>query len=341
MNKENYLAELKNTLKNKKRRSRYISACLSYAERLIDNGLPVIFDTRHLALLIGIKTQDLSALLFSPSNKVYKTILIPKKSGGKRELLIPCLTLKYIQRWILDNVLNKIPVSDYTMGFVEGRSIVTNASSHIGSFCIINLDIVDFFPSISFDRVFYIFKYYGYTKEISYVLAKICTCNGKLPQGSPASPYISNISCLKLDKRIYSLAQKYGAIYTRYADDITISGNKTISNIIGILTDIINSEGFAVNNKKTRILYPHQRQEITGLIVNNGSLKIPKAYKRKIQQEIYYCKKYGVNNHKIKTGDEHRFYKEHLYGKAYYVFMVEPKIGKNLLKQLNEMDWEK
>ena len=136
---------------------------------------------------------------------------MPKKNGGVRIINIPSADLKYIQRWILKYILNNIHVSEHANGFVKSKSILTNAQNHVNSECIVNIDLKDFFPSIEFEQVFKIFKYYGYTKELSYTLAKLCTFQGVLPQGSPASPAITNIICLKLDKRLSSLGEKNNA----------------------------------------------------------------------------------------------------------------------------------
>lgn len=340
MDKEWYLGELREALLGAGKDGDYVSACISYAERLLDEGLPVIFDAKHLSSLLGINPYAFGELLYSVDCYGYHEIEIPKKSGGMRMLSVPAVDLKYIQRWILDNILSNIHISEYANGFAEGKSIVTNAISHIGAECIINLDIQDFFPSISYEQVFRIFRYYGYTKQLSYVLAKLCTYKGVLPQGSPASPYITNILCLKLDKRLSRVAKRYSAVYTRYADDITFSGGRGIKSLLPVAERIIGEEGFAVNARKTHTAYRHQRQEVTGLVINDGNLKVPKKYKRKLRQEIYYCKRYGVYEHQEKTGETHAFYREHLYGKAYFVHMVEPELGKRLLAELDDIEWE-
>lgn len=340
MDKERYLSELQMAFRNARKSERYISACISYASTLLNEGLPVIFDFKHLALLLGIDPFEFGELFYSIDDFGYHEMEIPKKSGGMRKISVPSVDLKYIQRWILDNILSKIHVSEHANGFVVNRSIVTNATAHIGADCVINLDIKDFFPSISYEQVFYIFKYYGYTKGLSYVMAKLCTHNGFLPQGSPASPCITNILCLKMDKRLGGLAKKYDAVYTRYADDITFSGGKGILSLLPIAEKIIQDEGFSLNAQKTRSALKHQRQEVTGLIINDGTLKIPKEYKRKVRQEIYYCKKYSVYDHQEKTGENYAFYREHLYGKAYFIHMVEPELGEKLLDELDDIKWE-
>lgn len=315
-------------------------ACTNYASNLIDSQLPVIFDNTHLALLIGVKPNDLRKIIWSINNYLYNEVNIPKKSGGKRRLLIPSATLKIIQRWILDNILIEFHVSSHATGFREGNSIVTNAKPHVGKECVINLDIENFFPSISIEKIFQVFYYYGYTKEVSYTLSRLCTYEGFLPQGSPASPCLSNIVCLKLDKRLSSISSLYSADYTRYADDITVSGNKRLSSILPFLIEIIQDEGYKINQSKLRLQYSHQKQVVTGLNVNGNTIKVSRKYKRQLLKDIYYCQKYGVNGHQQRIGDHHNFYKEHLYGKAYFINMIEPEIGEIILNKLDQIEWD-
>lgn len=340
MNSEEYLVNLRKHLEAANKGKKYQIACINYASRLLQNNLPVIFDIKHFALLLGMKSADLSALLFVDPDLLYTRKLIPKKNGDKREILMPCVLLKYIQRWLLDNVLVNIPNSPHAMGFREGLSIVSNAQIHVDQDCIVNIDLKDFFPTITAEDVFRIFNYYGYTKELSYAFAKLCTYNGKLPQGSPASPCISNIRCLKLDKRLAATADLYNAKYTRYADDITISGAADITRIIPLVRQIIADERLVINERKVHFSYRHQHQQVTGLTVNNNIVRVSKAYKRKLQQEIYYCKKYGPYNHQEHIKDAHLFFKEHLYGKAYFVCMVEPELGKKMLSDLDTVNWD-
>ena len=130
MNKDDYLRELRNALLNAKKSERYAQLCINYAKRLLDSSLPVIFDKRHLAGLLGMNVSDLVALLYIDSNILYTIREIPKKSGGNRTIVMPCVLLKYIQRWILDNILAHIPVSKYATGFQKGTSILLNAEAH-------------------------------------------------------------------------------------------------------------------------------------------------------------------------------------------------------------------
>ncbi|MEG0169612.1 MAG: retron St85 family RNA-directed DNA polymerase [Erysipelotrichaceae bacterium] len=336
---EQYLENLKREISLRGYDEEYINTCVKYATRLKENNLPVIFDLIHLALLLGITDENILHIIYS-EEYFYKIAHIPKKNGKTREINIPSNQLKYIQRWILDNILYNIKISEYATGFCKKKSIVDNAKVHVNNTCLINMDIKDFFTSIKFHEVYKIFKYYGYTKEISFALTKLCTFQGKLPQGSPTSPVLSNIVCLKLDKRLSLLAKKYNATYTRYADDITFSGSSGIEKVKEICEKILHDEQFEVNMAKTRISYHHERQEVTGLIVNNGQISINRKYKREIYKNLYYCKKYGVNSHLDMIKSNKLFYKEHMYGKAYFVKMIEPNEGKKILDLLDEIEWD-
>ncbi len=336
---ENYIDRLKEALTISGRNKYYSKRCVSYAERLIENNMPVIFDLKHFSLVSGVPLEHITKMLFADTN-FYSSASIPKKSGGVRTLNIPAVELKFLQRWILDNILARISISSHATGFCNNKSIVNNAKIHLGSECVLNMDIKEFFPSITFKMVFRIFIYYGYTKELSFMFAKLCTYENSLPQGSPASPYISNIVSLRLDKRLSLLAKKFEANYSRYADDITFSGSLGIENLVEITSKILEEEGFEVNRKKTRMQYSHQRQEVTGLIINDGNVRVNKKYKKDLYQTLYYCKKFGVTSHLQKINCHKSFYKEHLYGKAYFVNMVEPEEGEKLFKALDEIQWD-
>lgn len=247
----------------------YISACVTYAQKLCDNNVPVIFDFKHLSLLLGYEPAELAFYLFASEELFYTQIQVPKKNGGFRNIEIPSERLKEIQRWILRNILENIEIHGACYGFRKGKSIFDHAQLHVGKECVLSMDLKDFFPSITQKEVFNLFYKEGYTKKVSYYLSKMLTKDGVLPQGSPASPMISNIVSHHLDKRLNELAKCYNAVYSRYADDITFSGATNIKNMIPIIKKIVSEENFQVNEKKTRYAYYYQRQEVTGLIVNN------------------------------------------------------------------------
>lgn len=334
-----YVQELQMEMKNQGLDVNYIKLCSEYAQNLIGNNVPVVFDFCHLSLLLGLAPAEVAFYLFADESFFYKEIKIPKKSSGFRTIDIPSERLKSIQKWILDKVLYNIKTHECCYGFCKGKSIYDNALLHVNKKCVVNLDLKDFFPSIKQKDVFNIFYSKGYTKKVSYYFAKLLTKDGILPQGSPASPMISNIVAKHLDKRLSALAKGYNAEYSRYADDITFSGDSNIKKMIPIVTKIIKEEKFDVNEKKTRYAYYYQRQEVTGLIVNK-KVSIPKEFLKELNKEIYFCKRFGVSSHLKKSNNHKSFYKEHLYGKAYFVNMIDKDMGKKILEQLDLIMWD-
>ncbi|MTI71456.1 MAG: RNA-directed DNA polymerase [Firmicutes bacterium] len=330
--------KLKNNMLTEEYDKEYIDLCISYAYNLEKNGFPVIFDSTHLAMLIGIKVKELYSY-YELAQSLYKKIIIPKKTGGNRILNAPCENLKYIQKWILDNILNNSESLDVSTGFVQGKSIVDNAKQHIGKECVINLDIKNFFPSIRYIQIYNIFRSFGYTRHLCMVFTGLCTYKNVLPQGAPTSPLLSNLVCKRLDTKLLDLANHIGASYTRYADDITFSGEKVITKYIKLIKRVIKEEYFQVNEKKVRVQFKHHRQMVTGLVVNT-KLSVPKKTKRYLRQQIYYAKKYGVNNSLDRQEVSKSNYEGHLFGLAYFIKMVEPKNGVEFIEQLKQIDWE-
>ncbi len=310
-----------------------------YIQRLNDNNVPVIYNLRHLRKIFQIKKREQNIFFGENKNTLYRSFSIPKKSGGMRQIEAPCKRLKEIQRWIKDEIVDKFIISEYATGFRKNTSIVDNARRHVGKELVINMDIKDFFPSITYSEVFLMFAYIGYRKDVAHLLTKLCTnAENVLPQGSPASPSISNHILLKLDKRLGKLAESVGADYSRYADDITFSGKRGISTIIPLVEQIVEEEGFLVNENKTRLQYNNQRQEVTGLIVNN-KISVSSKIENEIRNAIYFIKKYGIDDHMRHIGCNRSFYMEHLYGIAYFIHMVNENKGKNYIEQLDEIDW--
>lgn len=318
--------------------SEYIDLCVRYAQVLNDNNYPVIFNTNHLAALMGADVTDIYAY-YLKSDMSYSNIIIPKRTGGVRKISAPSENLKYIQRWLLDNILKNNNCLPCVTGFIDNKSIVDNAKLHVGKECVINVDIKDFFPSIKYIQVYRLFKNMGYTRHLSMLFAGLTTYNKSLPQGSPASPHISNLVCQNLDRRLMEFATKIEADYTRYADDMTFSGKKGMAKFLPVIKNIIKEEHFSVNEKKVRVHYKHHRQMVTGLVVNE-KLSVPSKTKKYLRQQIYYSKKFGVDNNLQNQGLDKSNFKDHLYGLAYFVKMVEKDCGQNFIRELDEIKWD-
>lgn len=278
----------------------------------------------NVAKLLDLSTRQLNFHLYVlPSEKKYKTFAVPKKSGGTRLISAPASPIKIIQRklkQILDAVYNPKPA---THGFVTGRSIVSNARLHKKRRYVLNIDLENYFPSIHFGRVRGMFmgNPYHLTDEVATVLAQICCDKGVLPQGAPTSPIISNMICARLDAKLQQLAKEHQCTYSRYADDITFSTNRSkfpialarLSDIGQVeigdeLSSIIRDNGFQVNLKKTRLQVRQQRQEVTGLTVN----RYPNVQRRHIKQIrgiLHAWEKYGLDSTAQRYYEHHASYK--------------------------------
>lgn len=246
------------------------------------------------AKFIGVKLQTLTYLLYIKKiDNCYNTLEIPKKNGDTRTICVPNKNLKKVQKKLynkLSTYYDEIKTqnnftSKISHGFEKNRSIVTNAEVHKNKRYVVNLDLLDFFPSINFGRVRSYFiknNYFEINDDIATILAQLTCYKGTLPQGAPTSPLIANMICNIMDIRILKIAKKYRLDYTRYADDLTFStNNKYFLNdydkFLEDIKNIIHRSGFELNSKKTRLLFSNSRQEVTGLVVNK-KIFVPKEY---------------------------------------------------------------
>lgn len=343
---------------------KYKDMITEYSQNLVSKNLPIIFDAFHLAHLVGIQPYRIINLI-KDRNHLYNTYKIRKKCGGYRWIMSPISDLKNIQNWIKTNILEKVEVHESANGFAKERSIVSNAKKHIGKETILNLDLYRFFDTITEKRVYGLFKMLGYTEKLSFDLSRLLCVNPPkpywkeikkenklnkkfiklkpsiLPQGAPTSPMVSNILAKNLDMSIFEYCEKSNLSYTRYADDITISGDKKDLPDLKLIKGIIRKNGFTINIKKIKYLSNHKKQVVTGITVNNG-LFVDKKILREIEQELYYCIKFGYRNHldfKYKNAKIKSNYKDWLYGKICFIYSVENKTGEELYKKFNLIDW--
>lgn len=182
-------------------------------------------------------------------------------------------------------------------GYVKGRSTIDNAANHCGAPVILHADIVDFFPSIFSRRLRAMFEHFGINEDVAELLTKFVTIDGSLPLGLHPSPLLANIICLDLDEKLSEVAANCGCIYTRYADDISISGGAAVPEKETI-AEILEEEDFRLSERKFRITKPGQAHFVTGLSVSDPTRPhAPRGMKKKLRQELYYCKKYGIKEH--------------------------------------------
>lgn len=314
------------------------SAYLSHVAALIERDVPPILDFNHLALLLG-RTPGYLASVINGCNAHYRTFQIKKRSGGKREISAPYPALLECQQWINFFILSRCELHPNTHGFTSDRSILTNARMHLGAKEVLRMDLQEFFPSISIARVIALFQSLGYSHRVAVYLSRICTLDDKLPQGAATSPALSNAICLTLDKRLFGLAKYHSLSYSRYADDITFSGDKIELTLPSFINSVCSSAGFAINESKTRLIKGNGKKIVTGISVSSTSPKIPREYKRKLRQEIHYIRKFGIYSHVQKKKVRTPFLIQSLIGKLQFWLFVEPenKFARQAISEMKAM----
>ena len=295
-NKFNDLNQSKNLDKNKENRTgSSISSRILIMENLdLTEKLIKISTVKELAYVLNkIKQKEFDAVRYRISDKMlkhfssdaiapkrFRTFHIRKKSGGFREIKAPCTQLDVILTCVNILLKSMYEPSDVAMGFTSGRSVIDNAQIHVGHNYVFNIDLKDFFPSIVQPRVWKRLQLppFNFSQNVANVLAGLCCSYDEnvkanvLPQGSPASPLLTNAICDKLDRRMKGVAKRFGLHYSRYADDMTFSSMHNVyqegSEFRVEIQRIIADQGFTMNDRKTRLQKTGTRQEVTGLTVN-------------------------------------------------------------------------
>jgi RNA-directed DNA polymerase len=293
----------------------------------------------------------------------YRSTWVPSSSGG-RLLEAPLPRLKAIQRRVLEHVLTPIPVHDAAHGFVAGRSARTGAAPHVGTQSVISLDLESFFASITAGRVYGVFRAAGYPEPVAHLLTGLCThasavrvlaampgspaasafrlrrrlAEPHLPQGAPTSPQLANLCAFGLDRRLSAYALAVGAHYTRYADDLSFSGDPLVGRQRGIIravARIVTEEGFNLNSAKTRTRGRDSRQEITGIVVNS-STSVPRDEYDTLRAILHNCAAIGPQN---QNRLQHNDFRAHLRGRIAWVGSLDAERGRRLLATFHRIDW--
>jgi hypothetical protein len=335
--------------------------------RARENDLSTLDSVPAFAKALGISPPALRWMCFHrevESTSHYQFWTIAKRDGSRRLITAPKPELKAVQRWLLRNVFEKLPVHASAHGFLAARSIASNAELHAGAEVIVKIDIKDFFPTISFRRVKGLLVKAGLPEGVSTLCALLATepprevveFRGRtlyvakgprsLPQGAPTSPAITNAICVRMDRRLSGLAKIHGFVYTRYADDLTFSfrspekkGSRSpapIGSLLRGVSAILEAEGFRVHGKKTTVMRGGTSQRVTGLVVNRPSqdgvppARVPRDVVRRLKAAIF-------NREKGRPTKEGETLSE-LKGLAAFVHMVDPKKGRAFLDRLAALE---
>jgi len=326
-----------------------------------ENALPPLSDVEALAKALETTIPRLRWLAFHrevDSGTHYHRWLVPKRDGSPRLISAPKPDLKRIQRWVAREITEHLPVHGAAHGFVTGRSIATNATVHATARIVVKLDIKGFYPTVTTRRVKGLLRRAGLGEQVATLLALLVTespreevvTHGRtyyvatgprsLPQGAPTSPSITNALCLRMDCRLSGLARKLGCRYTRYADDLTFSwhgpppeGGTGIGALLRAVRVIVQSEGFAIHTKKTRVMRKGARQKVTGLVVNTAPAGVPSV---RVPREAVRALRAAIRNRELgRPGKGETL--DQLKGMAAFVMMTDQARGRAFMERLDRL----
>ena len=283
-----------------------------------------------------------------------------RKRFGARLVESPKARLKEIQRRILRGILDPVPVHRAAHGFRRGCSTLTYVAPHLGRDVVVRLDLRNFFPGIPAPRVHALFETLGYPEAVARLLTGLCTnvvpmavarvgadswTEAKrlgvphLPQGAPTSPAIANLCALHLDLRMDALAASLGANYTRYADDLAISGGAGLRRRLPAFTRLAAvvalEEGFELNHRKTRAMHASHRQLLTGIVVN-ARPNVRREEFDGLKATLTNCIRHGPET---QNRDAHHDFRAHLAGRVAHVASLNPARGEKLRALFAAVRW--
>lgn len=304
------------------------------AARIARLGLPPLSSLEEVAALLEVSPRELRWLSIADLDH-YRHFLLEKAGGAGRLIDAPKAKLKAVQRRIYERILCKLPVHPAAHGFCRGRTLLGHAAPHVGKQAVFTVDVANFFPSVSSRRVCGLFKAWGYPEPVALLLTTLTTYNGHLPQGAPTSPALANLVFTRADARLSGLARRFGADYSRYADDMTFSGPQAFQRKLGAFSravgQIVAAEGFALNHNKTRMMRAGRRQLVTGLVVN-ASPHVPRRVRRRLRATLHNARKRGLAG---QNRFKHPRFLEHLRGRIAWVCGLHPRLGARLLADWN------
>lgn len=337
-------------------------------ERLARWGLPPLATPDDLATWLNVpvgKLAWLSGRLVSgrrpPSVKQAHYVFSwkAKRSGGERLIESPKPLLKTVQTQILRGILDQVPPHPAAHGFTANRSILTNAEPHCGQAVVVKWDLADFYASVLFSRVVAIFRSLGFSREVALWLSSLTTSaipadlpipeggphalrrylGRHLPQGAPTSPAVANLSAFSLDVRLSGLATAFGGRYSRYADDITISGDdayvRRLRSVIPLVESVIRNERFHVHPTKRKVLRRGGRQSVAGVVVNEKPNVRRKDFDC-LKAILYNATKHGAAS---QNRDAHPDFAAHLRGRIAHVAMLNPDRGAKLMRLYEQIEF--
>ena len=250
---------------------------------------------------------------------------IPKRRGGSRIVHMPSVELRSLLRLLHRQLESTLAYESHpaVYGYVPGRNIVGNAARHLGQAVVLCVDLKDFFGSIDRQMVVEALQRNGCDPELRELLAEVLTVNGVLPAGFSTSPFLSNVVFEETDEALAKIAENAGVVYSRFADDLTFSGELD-DRFLEIVTDVLTDRGWSLNEKKTRFMRRGGPQYVTGLYVGTDAPRISRRTKRRIRTQTHYIGLFGYQDH-LEHAREPQMIHCSIRGWLHYAQQLEPK----------------
>lgn len=317
-------------------------------------------------------TKQLERTVADERLRHYRYRWVAKRSGGARLIEAPKPVLRHVQRVLLREILEHIPVHAGAHGFRAGRSALTHAGEHAQRQVVVRLDLEDFFASVRGPRIYGLYRQCGYPEPVAHVLTALATnsvprsvlarapapagpestagrrrllahlAHPHLPQGAPTSPVLANLAAFRLDRRLAGLAASTGLAYSRYADDLAFSSSRRrtgdeIRRLVDLVGEIAAGEGFRVNELKTSVRRAGQRQRLAGVVVNEHPNVDRRQYDL-LKATVHNAARHGPAGQN-RAG--HPAFRDHLRGRIAWVGQLSPARGERLLATFAEIDWDR
>lgn len=302
-----------------------------------------IRNVKHLARSLDTTVEQLKAVLEDAESDYEELILIdPAKPEKQRDVVCVRGTIRKLQNKLYRRVLlRKLTPSEFSHGGVQGRHVKSNVEPHRGSRFVFKTDISNFYPTIHHTRVYKLFQEkFGCSPDVSRLCTRLCTYKYHLALGLITSPFLADQILYQVDNRIGAVCRKAGLVYTRFVDDVTISGQYDMesSGFEKVVTQILNENGFGVNTKKNEFSPIGKETSITGIrIVKGGRLDVRQEYVSELERKIEDAKRLA-NKQQL----EGSYYTpEQIRGRVEYVRWINPRRGQHLLKKYNSVSWDK
>lgn len=332
------------------------------ARDTIADGLPPLYSVRDVAEWLDLTIGELEWfadqggwLRTAASRLQHYRVWTREKRDGVRVIEAPKPRLREIQRRVLRLLVSRIPAHPAAKGFIPGSSTADFARPHSGKATVLRADLRHCFESIAAQRVTTVFRSAGYPPAIARLLADLCTTatpvdqlvgirtehathlRGRhLPQGAPTSPHLSNLVMRSLDRRLHGFASTNGLAYTRYGDDLALSGDAmNADRALWVVLKVIDSEGFTVHAGKVRIMRVHQRQTLTGLVVNDRP-RVSRSDYDNLRALLHNARRHGASS---QNRSGHPDFRAHVLGHIAWVGANDPVRRERLLRMAGEVEW--